>query len=106
VYEYVIRHESAAAQVLNSQPAAASYTQAQAPSNPAASYMQPQHQLPAPQQAAPQQQSTVDVNQIRQLATMGKSLEEINRLTNAGVDAIRNILGITTTAPAQGEPAF
>lgn len=80
--------------------------QAQAPSNPAASYMQPQQQMPAQQPAAPQQQPSVNVNQIRQLATLGKSPEEINRLTNAGIDVIRNILGTTTTAPAQGEPAF
>jgi hypothetical protein len=93
VYEYVIRHESAAAQVLNSQPAAASYAQApaQAPAavNPAASYMQPQ----APQQTVPQpQQPAFDVNQVRQFAVLGKTIPEIQGLTGARPDQIQTII--------------
>lgn len=86
LYEYVIQHETTAAQVINAQPQQA--TQA-APQQAQPVAQQQQYQPAAPQAPA---QPQVNIQQVKQLESMGKAPAEVAGMLGVPVEAIQQVM--------------
>ena len=86
LYEYVIQHETTAAQVINAQPQQAPQAAPQQAQPVAQQQYQPAPTTPV--QTAPQ----LDVNQVRQLESMGKSPAEIAGFLGVPAETIQQVM--------------